>query len=353
MRWFMILKRFRIHGRIKYPVSMRILSFTLITIISSMSFSQADAAAKEFEGWIKIETEHFLFVFEPRDQTYVDELVTFSEDVYRRITEFFQSYPEKIPVVLYGRTDSVTGFMRSPPFQMGLSITAPADPWLGARTENWLKLVFTHELTHFIQWTMNRGFYHSLSRIFGSDLKMYSLAPLPGWAIEGPAVYLETLFTAGGRGRNPFFEVLYKAPVIEGKLFSLWQSAYSSVFPPSSRIYVAGYILMDYLHRRFGDDILKRIMDRYLRFPFFGPWRAIKLETGHRTQDIFEDMKKDLVRIYETETRIEPGVTISSKANGDNYYIPRRTDGLSTNLPPVKIFRRRAGGMQHLRTIVH
>ena len=145
---------------------------------------------------------------------------------------------------------------------------------------------------------MERGVLHVLSRVFGSDVRWGSAVFLPGWMIEGPTTNLETTFTSGGRGRNPFFELQYKAPIIEGGLFSLAQASYASAFPPSGRIYVAGYVLVDHLLRTYGEDSFTRIMDDYLAFPFFGPWTAIERVTGKKARDIYDDMKADLEERY-------------------------------------------------------
>ena len=118
---------------------------------------------------------------------------------------------------------------------------------------------------------MERGFFHALSRVFGADARWGTAVFLPGWMLEGPTTNLETIFTVGGRGRNPFFEMQYEAPVIEGDLFSLAQASYASAFPPSGRIYVAGYVLVDHLLKTFGEDVFTRIMDDYLRLPFLRP----------------------------------------------------------------------------------
>ena len=45
-----------------------------------------------------------------------------------------------------------------------LYVTAPTDHFLGSRTESWLKILLTHELTHYVHASMDRGFFYALSR---------------------------------------------------------------------------------------------------------------------------------------------------------------------------------------------
>ncbi|MGA2764520.1 MAG: hypothetical protein ABSG17_14270 [Spirochaetia bacterium] len=267
--------------------------------------------------WEQAETEHFLFVFEPQDRHSVDELLTFCEPVYQRITGFFHSYPKKVRVVIRGRIDEANGFTTFLPPHIELYLTAPTDHFLGARTESWLKILLTHELTHYVHASMDRGFFYALSRVFGPDAAGAHFAFLPGWMIEGPSTNTETIFTAGGRGRNPLFEMYSKAPVEEGKLFNLEQAAYGSSFPPPGRIYVGGYTLVDFLLSTYGRDAFQRIMDAYLGFPFFGPWSAISKVTGKSASEVFDSLKKHMEKKYRPDVGVPAGSLITPRKPGD------------------------------------
>jgi hypothetical protein len=275
------------------------------------------AAASASAEWLQTETEHFLIVYERQDQASADELAAICEDVYAKVTGFFRSYPKKVPVVIRGRLDYANGMTAPFPGRLELIVTAPSWPWMGARSESWLRILLTHEFTHYVHIGMERGFFHALSRVFGADARWATAVFLPGWMLEGPTTNLETLLTSGGRGRNPFFESLYKAPVVEGDLFSLAQASYASAFPPSGRIYVAGYVLVDYLLTTYGEDAFTRIMDDYLAFPFFGPWASIERVTGKKAKEVFADMKAGLEERYREAGGISGGERISPDRIGD------------------------------------
>ncbi len=266
--------------------------------------------------WEKAETEHFIFILEPRDRASVNELLTFCEPIYQKITGFFHSYPKKVPVIIRGRIDEANGSTTFLPMHIELYVTAPTDHFMGSRTESWLKILLTHELTHYVHATMDRGFFYALSRVFGADAAGAHFAFLPGWMIEGPSTNTETIFTNGGRGRSPLFEMFYKAPVEEDKLFSLEQAAYESAFPPAGRIYVGGYILVDFILTAYGEDAFQRIMDQYLNFPFFGPWAAIQKVTGKSASAVFADLKAHLEQKYKPFTAIPSGVLITPAKPG-------------------------------------
>jgi len=288
-------------------------------------FCSIVSAGAEAVRWEQAETEHFRFIFEPRDRPAVDELLTFCEPVYEKVTGFFHSYPKRVLVIVHGRIDAANGFTTFLPSRIELYLTAPSDHFLGARTESWLKILLTHELTHFVHASMDSGFFFTLSRLFGGDLSAAHFFFLPGWMIEGPSTNLETRFTEGGRGRNPFFEMYSKAPVEEGKLFSLEQGAYGSAFPPPDRIYVAGYMLVDSLLDTYGVDSFRRIMEEYLGFPFFGPWRAIQKVTGRSASQVFDDLKQYLAEKYRPSLSVASGERITPKEPG-NWVHPQPTE---------------------------
>jgi hypothetical protein len=283
------------------------------------------------DAWLQTETEHFTFIFKEKDGSAVDEILNYAEDVYRDITTYFDSYPEEIRCIILGNSDEPSGYFSPvPPHHMGLGIHAPTYPLAGSKTESWLELVFTHELTHYIHLTSEYGTIHAFSRIFGNGISSAFAFFLPGWMTEGIAVEFETLYTAGGRGRNPFFEMLYKAPVIEDRFFTLKQSAYPSAFPPKSRIYTAGYLLVNYMMEVYGTEIFQSIHNEFLRFPFFGPWRAIRNATGSPASEIFEAMQTQLKQKYDPYKDFPEGERFSPDAVGD-YYFPKTTErGLLT-----------------------
>jgi hypothetical protein len=275
------------------------------------------AAPDREPEWQQVETEHFIFIFEPRDREVVNELLTFCEPMYAKICDFFRSYPKKVPCVIRGRVDEANGVTMSFPSKIELYCTAPTDHFLGARTENWLKALLAHELTHFVHQSMDTGLFHGLSFVFGADVATFGLTFLPGWMIEGPAVFDETRFTSGGRGRNPLFEMYGKAMIEKGDLFSLPRAGYLSAFPPPDRVYVAGDLLLERIYSSYGEDAFRRIVAIYLDFPFFGPWAAIEKVTGKSADAIYADMKASLEDKYRADSALPSGARVSPELIGD------------------------------------
>ncbi|MFW5848407.1 MAG: hypothetical protein ACOCXN_01420 [Spirochaetota bacterium] len=294
---------------------------TLILLLCAGFLAYADDLS-----WRSVETEHFSFIYRARDQWAVDELVTFAEDVYDDVTGFFDSAPPRIPVLLFGETDLANGYYSpAPPQHVGLYLVQPSLPWMGARTESWLRLLLTHELTHFVHANFDRGVFHAVGSLFGRSLTGLSLGLQPMWTTEGLAVNTETIFTDGGRGTDPFFEMEYKAPVIEGRLFSLAQAGYNSHLAPTGRYYVAGYFIWEYLLREYGRDYASELLADVSGFPFFGVWGPIRRTAGTPMGEIYDEIEADLARRYARAAEREPAERVSPAVRS-NYYLPTQTE---------------------------
>ena len=121
------------------------------------------------------------------------------------------------------------------------------------------------------------------------------------------------------------FELYYKSLITEGRMFTLEQAAHLTPFAPPGRIYVAGYLLVEYMVRHFGDDVLLRIQRQFAKFPFFGPWRAIRDVTGFSARGIFYQMTAELMERYAGETADGDETLRLSPSGYGNYHLPHPT----------------------------
>ncbi len=279
-----------------------------------------------FSGWSRVETQHFVFVFEPRDAEAVSQLVSFSEEVYREVTDFLGSHPSRVWVVVAGRVDLANGYTTPTPPHITLYLAPPSEPLIGLDASEYLRLLLVHELSHFINFEYDQGMFQFLSALFGPAVKDLNAAFLPTWFLEGIATDGETAFTDGGRGRNPFFEMEYRAFVRSGRFFSLGKAAYSSYFPPADRDWIGGYLFFRYLLDHYGTDIYARIYHEYTKFPLLGPWKAIEQATGKSADALYQDMVHELERRYESKPQVEEGRRVTPDRIGD-WFLPVITDG--------------------------
>ena len=192
-----------------------------------------------------------------------------------------------------GRVDLANAYTDPIPPHITLYLAPPSEPLIGLEASQYLRLLLVHELTHFVNFEYEKGLFACLSSVFGPAVKDANAAFLPTWFLEGIATHTETLFTDGGRGRNPFFEMEYRAFVLSHGFFPLDQAAYSSYFPPADRDWIGGYLFFRYLFEHYGNDVYVRIHDEYVKFPLLGPWKAIERTTGRPAEAIYRDMVQE------------------------------------------------------------
>lgn len=308
--------------------------------VGALAALLATAVAVEASAeWRVIRTPLVEVIHESADEAAARHVATIAPEVFARAVPFAGWMPdEPVPVVIRGGTVEANGYYSPWPPHISLFVSPPTGLWLGAATADWLELVFTHELVHYLHLLQPIGLFGSISPIFGPLTTTVPLLFMPGWAIEGPTVTAETLFTTGGRGRNAFFEMQWVAPLLERRMWTLDEAAYSPPFAPSGRIYVGGYLYVDYLTRRFGLDAFATINRSFQQLPFLGMRPAVWVATGQRADVLYGDMVADLLDRYEDRLRLPQG-RLASPPGAGNWYLPMATDR-----GPVTWARTNAGG---------
>lgn len=301
-----------------------LLSAVLLTLLPP----PLPAAPEEPPGnlWVQVETEHFRLIYMERDEAAAREVLAVADRVWRDTTRYMTYRPrERVPVVLYGNTAQANGFFTPYPPHIALFVSSPAGPWLGARTESWTETVFIHELIHYLHLTQPIGFFGSPSRVFGPLLAATGTLFMPGWTVEGVAVYAESHLAPGGRGDNPFFEMQAVAPILENRMYSYDQAGFSSPFAPRGRIYTAGYLMVDFLHREYGEQAFSDLNRSFQRAPFLGMRRAVRSTFGLSAPDLYGAMVADLEARY-AERRAIPARESISPGGPGNWNLPVPTD---------------------------
>jgi hypothetical protein len=236
----------------------------------------------------QIETTHTKIIFEEDFQDYAQIVASFADEVYEELAQFM-GYQEKrrVPVVLAARTAWANGYFAPFPSSIFLYLTSPEDRFLGARTEDWLKSLYVHELTHYLHLTQYVGPAKYL-RVFGPGVSVLSTVFMPGWWIEGITTYTESNFARGGRGDYLLFALNYHVAHAQGSMWSLKQGFYGGPFHPSSRIYLTGYMMVDYLIRHHGVEAFDAINKKFASFPFVGMKRPFEKVIGFSDEQLFQ-----------------------------------------------------------------
>ncbi len=282
-------------------------------------------APAPYQGWRVLEAGNFRFIYEPAHEAAALEAASYAEEVYEAVTRSLDYYPENVPVIIRGRTATANGYYTPFPHQVNLFVTSPSGPWLGARGESWIKLLFIHEFTHYCHFANRKGILGGMSYLFGHDLTAAHGVFYPGWLLEGVTVTNESYYSSGGRGTNPFFRMKYEAFLNEGGLWSYKKSKFGSAYAPQDRIYVAGYLYVDYLREIYGEEVMARIHEAFARAPILGIPRAVRKVTGVKARELHARMAAHLQEEYAPASSRRGRERISPSRQGD-WYLPLGTE---------------------------
>ena len=284
----------------------------------------ASAGQDTYTGHKQILTDNFQIIFEAHDEWAAQQIAGFSDQVLAEIAQVLDHTPKRrIPVVLTSRPSVANGYYSPFPAKVFMFLTSPSNRFLGSRTSDWLRSLFTHELTHYIHLTAPVGPAKLLTPLFGPEVPAMNSPLMPGWWIEGITTYMESTRAEGGRGDSPTFKLTYEAPLVEQSMWSISQGAYSSNYPPRGRVYSTGYIMVDHLARTYGEEAFREINRRFSNWPFFGISPAVKKVTGRTSAELFDDALQELWDALPTVTK--PPLLFSPDTVGD-FHLPYQTD---------------------------
>jgi hypothetical protein len=205
--------------------------------------------------WKTIETEHFRITFPAELSEIGARTADLYEEAHRLLAPALRWDPAfRTQVIVVDNTDAANG-LTTPLGRFGMVLmVTPPDNWFStAYYEDWLRLLVLHEYAHFLNMDATRGVWAGLRVLFGDVLLPNSTWPV--WMLEGLAVYVETRYTRGGRGRSTLYEMILRAAVEADVLGTPDFITLDKVngdnpyFPGGETPYLFGYQLMNQIAR--------------------------------------------------------------------------------------------------------
>src|SRR5688500_448335 len=191
----------------------------------------------------------------------------------------------RVRVILVDQTDVSNGWATIVPYNL-IEIAAVPPPGASeiGNTDDWLRLVFTHEYTHVVHLEKSRGWLGSLRRVFGRVPAFYSNLFLPSWQIEGLATFEESALTQQGRVKAGDFRMILGHAKAAGRFAPLDRATTAVIdWPGGTSAYLYGAYFHQFLAERWGEESLARLAEETAeRLPFFGS-RAFKEVYGGRS----------------------------------------------------------------------
>jgi len=146
--------------------------------------------------------------------------------------------PKKTRIVLNPALTQGNAMAIVQPLRVELHLTPVLEKGLRPQAGLYLDRVLAHELTHVMQFSKVAGITKLIRPIFGDAIAPLALGP--DWMSEGQAIWTESQ-EGGGRLNSSYHKMLFRTPLIEGKLWNLTQASQPGLYKvPSNRAYVTG-----------------------------------------------------------------------------------------------------------------
>ena len=240
-----------------------------------------------------ISTPRFDIHFHQGEDALAQRLARIVEEVATTIDGGLGPASGRVQVILVDQSDLSNGWATPVPYNT-IEIAAaapPADSIIG-NTDNWLRLVFTHEYTHIVHLSRSGGWIGSLRRVFGRLPLLYPNAFTPIWQIEGLATWQESARTGMGRVPAADFRLILQTAAAERRLEPLDRASSRLVdWPSGTTPYLYGAYFHEFLAERYGAEALRRLTDETAKqLPYFGA-RAFRKVFGRSLGQLWSDFE--------------------------------------------------------------
>jgi Tol biopolymer transport system component len=221
-----------------------------------------------------VRTPHFVIYFHEGEERLASRLAGLVEGVRDQVGARLMVVPPALThVVVADQSELANGWATPLPRNIVfLNATVPSGAELIGNTEDWLRLVFTHEYTHIVHLDRSGGWAKLARGVFGRIPVAFPNFWLPQWQIEGLATFEESALTGAGRAQAGDFGAIARVGAAAGRALPLDRASGGLVqWPGGQAAYAAGLEFHEYLARRFGDETFAALATRTSRrLPFLG-----------------------------------------------------------------------------------
>ncbi|MBN1595751.1 PD40 domain-containing protein [candidate division FCPU426 bacterium] len=280
--------------------------------------------------WREWETKHFVIIYPEKAAPAAARLASIAENVYPEVRGLFgYAPPGRTPVVLNTERDYANGYAQSIFRKLEFYLAVPDDLSFGPEDPAWLESLMLHEYAHLCHGMREEGFSGWLTAVFGGVHGLNFVAPR--WWVEGVAVYSETQLSTGGRGKNPYQRMKLAANILSAQPWSLAQIGHHPAFSyPADRIYLAGYDMLEYLHKKTNRrGLLDALSREQSAWPFFGLGNVWKKVAGYDPEFVWEQVQtelgQDFMKRYGAERMPLPDAVVIADDPESTYFQPQWT----------------------------
>ena len=260
-----------------------------------------------------IETEHFRIHYHQGLEQIGRRASVTAEEVHRKLSPLLQWEPEeKTNIVIADNSDFANGMTTVVPYNViYLQTTPPPLTSPLGEYDNWLRMLIVHEYAHVLTSDPVRGYRKAMRMIFGKIVPMGDLVDfmafaiwgpsnmlMPRWWHEGMATWAETELSSAGRGRNSYFQMIYRTAVAENSLLSIDKiNGDIPYWPEGNSPYIFGSKLIQHIAQTYGADLPGSISKQQSgRVPYLINGTVEDQLGGKTYSDLYGDMLASLSR---------------------------------------------------------
>lgn len=281
----------------------------LIANVVLLVVCSAAGAANRYDPGLRfraLTTPHFTIYFHQQEDALARRLAAIAENVAARVGDELGRPNGRVHVILVNQHDVSNGWATPVPYNT-IEISAAVPP--GERdignTDDWLRLVFSHEYTHIVHLDKARGWIGGLRYVFGHAPVLYPNLFLPLWQVEGIATYNESVLTGAGRIPAGDFRLIVDRAAASRRFEPIDRANGGLLdWPGGAAQYAYGGYFHQYLADRFGPSSIAQLADEtsgrlpYLAAPAF--------------RTVFHRSLGDLWSDFETDLRARAGESTTS-----------------------------------------
>src|SRR5439155_10057204 len=250
-------------------------------------------------------TEHFSIHFHQGEDALARRLGLVAEDVWRKLgAPLGVQPPAHTDVVLVDQTELSNGFATPLPYNT-IVVTAvwPAGVEYIGRTDDWLRLVFTHEFTHIVHLDRSESWARVVGNVFGRVPLAFPNIFLPIWQIEGLATYEESTIAGEGRLHAGDFRAIVAEKARARDLEPLDRvNGGLTDWPGGLAPYAYGLGFHAYLSERYGGEKIAALAEATARRIPYTASRVFKRIYGQSLGELWSDYERSLVAANSTPT---------------------------------------------------
>src|SRR5690606_29808405 len=286
------------HFRIRFTLLIRCLCIiiSLISFLESKGQLISSDQAPPNVKWNTIEARNFNLIYPIELGKEAQRVANILENTVHKISTDIGINPRKINIVLQNRTVEANGYVQLAPRKSEFFTTPPQD----SDPADWLETLAIHEYRHVVQIDKLTGNIRFPFEELG--FAFFGVA-LPTWLYEGDAVTTETIFTRGGRGRIPSWDMAFRANLMDGKNYSYVKNYLGSLKDVTPGYYNLGYFMTTKIRRDYGEKMLDSILTWIAKNPLrpYNFSRSLKATTGYSSRQWHDKTAEELEELWRAQ----------------------------------------------------